>query len=226
MKTITWERDSWGTSACSTLPKLARFVPASAAAAIVKSLMHEVTTISASFVSSDLVVFSRLCGVSVFGGENAEYYGLYGSSGAAEGVNYCLRRCTWQRAFRSTEEVLKTLSAHSLFFDVERLAPIHKDVVLAVDGEPKDEYQIRSEPSKSESLVGKQVSYFVSDDKKQLSATYKTESSTNPLIERLYQNLQSVFDALAVEGAIDPLPDSLRVSYSFYPIAETVGSTS
>jgi hypothetical protein len=44
-------------------------------------------------------------------------------------------------------------------------------------------------------------------------------------VERLFQKLQAVFDVLAVDGAVDPLPDSLRVSYSFFSIAETVGLT-
>lgn len=226
MDLISWERDNAGVAACIKFPKPARFISASAAAAIAKSLMHDVTTISASFEIDDVVVFSRLASISVFGEKHAEYYGLYAASGAAEGVNYCLRRCTWERVFQSTEEVLKALSAQTLFFDVERLAPSHRDVVLSADREAKDEYQIRSEPSKNGAFVGKQVSYFVSDDKKELSATFRAESSTNPAVERLFQKLQAVFDALAVEGAADPLPDSLRVSYSFFSIAEAVGLTS
>jgi len=150
---------------------------------------------------------------------------LYASSGAAEGVNYCLRRCTWERVFRTTEEVLKALSAQVLFFDVKRLEANHRDVVIAADREAKDEYQIRSEPSKNHDFLGKQVSYFVTDDRKELSGTYRAESSTNVAVERLFQKLQMVFGALSVDGAVDPLPDSLRVSYSFFSIAETVGLT-
>ena len=226
MKTISWERDNAGAIACTKLPKPARFVSASAAAAIVKSLMHEVTTISASFDAEDIVVFSRLAGVSVFGDKRAEYFGLYASSGVAEGVNYCLRRCTWERAFRSTEEVLKALSAQTLFFDVERLAAVHRDVVLAVDNDSKDGCQLVSEPSKNEAFIGKQVSYIVSDDKKELAAVYRAESSTNPAIEKLFQELQAVFGALEIEGAVVPLPDSLRISYSFFSLAEVLGLAS
>ena len=225
MELISWERDKLGSPACTQLPRAARFITASAAAAIVKNLMHEVTTISASFEVEDLVVFSRLAGISMFGEKHAEYYGLYASSGAAEGVNYCLRRCTWERVFRTTEEVLKALSAQVLFFDVKRLEANHRDVVIAADREAKDEYQIRSEPSKNHDFLGKQVSYFVTDDRKELSGTYRAESSTNVAVERLFQKLQMVFGALSVDGAVDPLPDSLRVSYSFFSIAETVGLT-
>jgi hypothetical protein len=54
--------------------------------------------------------------------------------------------------FRSTEEVLKALSAQVLFFDVERLEASHRDAVLAADRDAKDEYQIRSEPSKNDAF--------------------------------------------------------------------------
>ena len=226
MKTINWERDSTGAAACTKLPKPARFVSASAAAAIAKSLMHEVTTISASFEPEDIVVFSRLAGISVFGEKDAEYFGLYASSGAAAGVNYCLRRCTWQRAFRSTEDVLKGLSAQTFFFDVERLGPFHRAVVLAVDEDHKDGFQLVPEPSSNGDFSGKQISYIVSDDRKELAATYRAESSTNPAIEKLFKELQAMFGSLEVEGTVNPLPDSLRISYSFFSLAESLGLAS
>lgn len=226
MNSIGWERDKAGVVAYIKPPKSSRFISPSTAAAIVKKLMHEVTTISASFSPDDVVVFSRLAGISVFGDRRAEYYGLYASSGATEGVNYCLRRCTWEREFRSMDEVLNALSAQTLFFDVERLVPSNRDMILAADSQAKDEYQILSESSKNDVFVGRQISYFVCDEKKELAATYRGESSTNPAVERLFQGLKTVFDALVDGGTVDPLPDSLRVSYSFFPIAETLGFTS
>lgn len=226
MKSIGWERDKAGVVACIKPPKFARFISPSAAVAIVKNLMQEVTTISASFSLDDVVVFSRLVSISVFGERHAEHYSLYASSGTAEEVNYCLRRCIWERTFRSMDEILNGLSAQTLFFDVECLMPHHRDVVLAADSQEKYEYQILSESSRNDAFVGRQISYFVSDDKRELSATYRGESSTNPAVEKLFQELKAVFSALGDSVTADPLPESLRISYSFFPIAETLGFTS
>ncbi len=226
MKSISWERDKKGREAYIKQPKFRRYISPSAAAAIAKNLMHEVTTISASFVIDDVVVFSRLAGISVFGKTQAEFYGLYASSGSAEDVNYCLRRCTWERSFRSIGEILNTLSAQTLFFKVEQLESNLRDVILEADSGTKDEYQVQSEASTNDARSGMQISYFVSDDMKELSASYKADSFTSPAVEELFNKLKMVFDALMDSVTVEPLPDSLRVSYSSFLMAEVLGFTS
>jgi len=222
MNTISWEKDANGSSAIAKQSKDRKFISPSASASLVKGLMHEVINISASFSEDDVIVFSRLAGISAMDEKSAAFYGLYVSSGIAHGPNYCIRRCSWSRGFGSIEDVLKGFSAQTMFFDFNALPFELREIVERVDSPSKDEYQIFSQPASDGRFIGKHICYFVADDLKDLSCSYSGKSSSNPSVEKLFDGLEIVFDSLSVEGAISPVVDSFRISYAFQHIAEVL----
>lgn len=74
-----------------------------------------------------------------------------------------------------------------------------------------------------ELFLNKTVTYFVSDEEKELRVIYNSGDSHNPLIEELFHGLKEIFDELEGSDRILPLPNSLRVSYSFFSVAEILG---
>lgn len=226
MNTISWERDASGTSAIIKQSRDRKFVSPSASALLIKGLMHEVINISASFFEDDMIVFSRLAGISTIDEKAAAFYGLYVSNGAADGPNYCLRRCSWSRGFGSIEEILRGFSAQTLFFDANDLSFEMREIVELADSPSKDEYQIFSQPSGDVRFAGKNICYFVADDLKDMSCSYSGKSSSNPSIEKLFGGLEVLFDSLTVAGAILPVTDSFRISYTFQHLAEVLTHSS
>lgn len=222
MTTISWETDAGGTPAITKQSRDRKFISPSASALLVKGLMHEVINISAGFFEDDVIVFSRIVGISTIDEKVATFYGLYVSNGAADGPNYCIRRCLWSREFGSIEEVLRGLSAQTLFFNANELSSEMREIVDLADSPSKDEWQTFSQRSDDVRFAEKNVRYFVADDLKDMSCNYSGKSSSNPLIEKLFGALEVLFDALSVSGAIFPIADSLRISYTFQYCTEVL----
>ncbi len=169
-----------------------------------------------------MIIFSRLAGISAIDEKAAAFYGLYVSSTAGDSPNYCIRRCLWSRGFGSIEEVLREFSAQAMFFDANNLSSEMREIVELADSPSKDEYQTFSQRSGDLRFTSKDIYYFVADDLKDMSCSYSGKSSSNPSIEKLFGGLEMLFDSLTVAGAVRPIADSFRVSYTFQHLAEVL----
>jgi hypothetical protein len=215
MKTIKWEKDGSGNNAVVAVPESARFISTSAATLIATGLMHEVSTISASFPEYGTSVFSRLAGVSAFSKKTGIFYGLYGCSDSSSRAIYCLRRCAWDFSFGSIDNVLQGLSAKTLFFKKEVLDTALRKLIESVDLSLGDQCEIVSRPTSYEDFLDKKICYFIVCETKDLSCKYLAAVNTNPFIENLFKELGLIYESLNEKNTVLPSLDTLRVSYYF-----------
>lgn len=221
---INWERDENGDGAFLVQPKPDGFIAMSAAKAIAKSLMHDVTVISACFDQHDLIVFSRYAGIALFGEEFAVFYGLYGASGVSAGPDYCMRRCLWERSFRSKDAVLKGLSSKTLFFISDDLSEDLGRIIETIDKQSFEACNITMQPSSAPRFNDKQISYTLGDDSCDLSCMYWGRSAKNLYIENLFEQLEMIFCSLNEEICARPISNTFRISFSFQNLLGIVGS--
>jgi len=218
MESLFWERDYGGSNATYT-PAKTKYVSPQAARFLVKRLMHEASTISASFAVHELVVFSRLLGVSEFDETGGSFYGLYSSGHDEQSSpplpNYCLRKLRWTKGFKNIDTVLQSLTSTSLFFHSDSLDPDSRTVIQDAEAPLGNKLDIARAPADAEGRGGKIINYFAMDDAIVLQGEYQTPAALNPYIENKIQELSTLFDALSVDGGILPEINSLRVSYTF-----------
>ncbi|WP_338524443.1 hypothetical protein NUH87_01775 [Pseudomonas batumici] len=218
MENLFWERDYAGSKATYT-PAKTKYVSPQAARFLVKRLMHEASTISASFGVHELVVFSRLLGVSEFDETGGSFYGLYSSGHDEQSSpplpNYCLRKLQWTKGFKNIDTVLQGLTSTSLFFHSDSLDRDSRTVFEDAEAPLGNKLDITHAPADAEVRSEKIINYFAMDDATMLQGEYQAPAVFNPYIENKIQELSKLFDALFVDGGILPDVNSLRISYTF-----------
>lgn len=213
MNFINWEIDINGNSAFSRKLERGRILTPPGAASIVECLMHEVSTISASFPIHDLIVFSRLASVSVLDRDGGVCYSLYGSSGASSGPDYCLRHSVWQKGAKKVEDVLRGLRSRTLFFCISDLGEDLRESIKNVDRALIEGCEIESRPTSDARFSAKSVRYYLADDAKDLYCGYSGKKASNNFVEDLYKGLEAAFKCLDGMETFSPVKDTFRVSF-------------
>lgn len=211
---ITWERSSHGASAELKRPSLTPAISRSYADGLVKRLMHDVVSLSASFEGEDSITFGRCAEVSVFEKTSAEFYGLYMSSVPDVSRDYCLRRFYWSGVFRGLDSLLGGLSGETIFFKSTTLEEPYKEIVEQLDSLDIEEGEITPFLSQKLEFGNSRVNYFVADQNKTSTRSYRRGFASNQRVEKLFDDFGLMHKMLNSMQLIGPLPDTFKILYS------------
>jgi len=151
----------------------------------------------------------------VFGKGGGEFYGIYGSGGEVGLSDYCIRRSTWEERYGTIDDVLKGLSSRTIFFGSECLSDLQHELINKVDYPLRNEVEIFPGATKNIDLIDKEICFFVFDKEKDIFCNYACQEASSPHIESLFGDIKVTFNCLVEDGAITPLANTFRISYSF-----------
>lgn len=211
---INWECTGDGASAELKRPSLNPAISRSYADGLVKSLMHDVVSLSAVFEGEDTITFGRCAEVSVFGKTSAEFYGLYMSSTPGTSPDYCLRHCHWNGGFKDLDSLLAGLSAATVFFSSATLEEPYKEVVEKLDSLNNEEGDIAPLLPQKLELGNSRINYFVADQNKTSMRSYRRGFASNERVEKLFDDFGLMHRALNARQLISPLAATFKILYS------------
>lgn len=211
---INWERTGGGDSAILKRPSLNPAISRSYADALVKSLMHDVVSLSAVFEGTDTITFGRCAEVSIFSKTSAEFYGLYMSSMPGDLPDYCLRHCLWNGSYRDLDTLLLGLSAESIFFTLATLEEQYKNVIDRLDSSETEEGDITPLLSEKLELINSRINYFMTNQNKTSMRSYRSNIASNEIVEKAFVDLTSIYNVLNSKKLISPVPGTFKITYS------------
>ncbi|MGX1020378.1 hypothetical protein AB7M33_003054 [Pseudomonas sp. Y3 TE3536] len=213
MHNLSWEKDLTQTPA-GHQSRMQAYISPPGARQLVSALMHEATTISATFSDEALLVFKLTLGISVFEKKTGTFYGLYASDTDSDALpNFCIRKATWRMAFGNVDKVLESLESTSSFFRNSQLPLAHSAFVTeACNGIIRNiEVTPRTPPSEDPRILR----YYALEGDYSLRGEYRAFDMHSAYVEQLFMHLEALHQSTETQGSILPVPGTFRISYTF-----------
>lgn len=210
---IGWERTADGEIAGLKRQSPSHAISRSYADGLVKSLMHDVVSLSAMFETEGVVTFGKCAEVSVFDVASAEFYGLYMSSALGSFPDYCLRRCYWNGDFKNVDSLLAGFSAETIFVNSACLDGQYKGLVEKLDSPEGDVGEVVSLIRKRLELGVSRVNYFLVNQNINAMHGYRRRDAVNEKMEKVFDDLKSMYRVLRAGELIKAIPSTFQILY-------------